>query len=68
MRGDRSGPGKILHVIPSVSPLRGGPSFVLQAMAKGLAAQGWDIHGRLPTTTVRGAWMSLWARRCNGTP
>ena len=31
-------------MIPSISPLRGGPSFVVQAMAKGLAGQGWDIH------------------------
>ena len=35
---------KILHVIPSISPLRGGPSLVLQTIASGLAARGVDVH------------------------
>jgi glycosyltransferase involved in cell wall biosynthesis len=34
---------KILHVIPSVGPLRGGPSFVVRTMSEGLAAHGCDI-------------------------
>src|SRR5579863_9932469 len=33
----------ILHVIPSAGPLRGGPSFVLQAMARGLVARGCNV-------------------------
>jgi len=34
---------KILHVIPSIGPLRGGPSFVIRTMSEGLAALGCDI-------------------------
>ena len=34
---------KILHVIPSVGPLRGGPSFVMRTMSEGLAAQGCEV-------------------------
>ena len=37
-------PLRVLHVIPSIGPLRGGPSFVLRTMAKGLAARGVDVH------------------------
>lgn len=34
---------KVLHVIPSVSPLRGGPSVMLRTMAKGLAQAGVEV-------------------------
>ena len=34
---------KILQVIPSIGPLRGGPSFVIRTMSEGLAARGCDI-------------------------
>src|SRR5579863_2444161 len=35
---------KILHVIPSVGPLRGGPSFAVRAIASGLARRGVETH------------------------
>jgi glycosyltransferase involved in cell wall biosynthesis len=35
---------KILHVIPSVGPLRGGPSFAMHAIAGGLARRGIETH------------------------
>jgi glycosyltransferase involved in cell wall biosynthesis len=35
---------KILHVIPSVGPLRGGPSFAMRAIARGLAERGTETH------------------------
>ena len=35
---------KILHVIPSVGPLRGGPSFVLRTMTRGLVKAGVEVH------------------------
>ncbi len=35
---------KILHVIPSVSPQRGGPSAAVRAMAQTMAVRGADVH------------------------
>jgi glycosyltransferase involved in cell wall biosynthesis len=35
---------RILHVIPSVGPLRGGPSVTLRAMARGLSRAGCEVH------------------------
>jgi glycosyltransferase involved in cell wall biosynthesis len=35
---------KVLHVIPSLGPLRGGPSFVLPVVAEGLAARGMTVE------------------------
>ena len=37
-------PLRVLHVIPSVGPLRGGPSVVVRTMARGLADAGLDVH------------------------
>ena len=34
---------KVLHVIPSVSPLRGGPSVMLRTMARGLVQAGVTV-------------------------
>lgn len=35
---------KVLHVIPSVSPLRGGPSFAVAGLCRSLAAKGIEVH------------------------
>ncbi|MFN7918887.1 MAG: glycosyltransferase [Bryobacteraceae bacterium] len=35
---------KVLHVIPSLGPLRGGPSFVLPLLAEHLASRGVEVH------------------------
>src|SRR5437762_2322947 len=35
---------KVLHVIPSVGPLRGGPSEVIRTMVRGLAETGLEVH------------------------
>ena len=51
---------RILHVIPSIGPARGGPSVVIRAMARSQAASGLTVHvattddngrGRLGETT-----------------
>jgi glycosyltransferase involved in cell wall biosynthesis len=35
---------RVLHVIPSVGPLRGGPSVMMRTMARGLARAGLEVH------------------------
>lgn len=35
---------KVLHVIPSLGPLRGGPSLALPRMASGLVGAGVEVH------------------------
>ncbi len=35
---------KVLHVIPSVGPMRGGPSVVVRSLARGLSARGIEVH------------------------
>lgn len=35
---------KILHVIPSLSPKRGGPSVAVRRMAEGVAQRGIEVH------------------------
>jgi glycosyltransferase involved in cell wall biosynthesis len=37
-------PLRVLHVIPSVGPLRGGPSVMVRTMARGLAHAGLEVH------------------------
>jgi glycosyltransferase involved in cell wall biosynthesis len=43
---------KVLHVIPSVSPLHGGPSFAVRRMAEAVAAL--DVEVDVATTTANG--------------
>jgi glycosyltransferase involved in cell wall biosynthesis len=40
----RDGCGRVLHVIPSVGPLRGGPSIVIKTITRSLAGRGLDVH------------------------
>ena len=35
---------KVLHVIPSVGPQRGGPSFLIRTLARALSQAGMEIH------------------------
>ena len=35
---------KVLHVIPSIGPARGGPSVVIRTMTRSLAAAGLEVH------------------------
>jgi len=35
---------KVLHVIPSVSPRRGGPSTVIRSLTQGLSLRGHEVH------------------------
>jgi len=37
-------PPRVLHVIPSIGPLRGGPSVAMRALARALARAGVDVH------------------------
>ena len=39
-----SRPVKVLHVIPSIGPLRGGPSVMMRTIARGLAQADVDVH------------------------
>lgn len=37
-------PLRVLHVIPSIGPLRGGPSVAMRALARALAQAGVNVH------------------------
>ena len=41
---EKGRPARILHVIPSVGHLRGGPSQVIATLCRGLAAGGIEVH------------------------
>jgi len=42
MRSNR--PLRVLHVIPSIGPARGGPSTVIRTMARGQVESGLEVH------------------------
>jgi len=44
---------KVLHVIPSIGPARGGPSEMVRTLVRSLAAAGLEVH--LATTDDNGA-------------
>ena len=44
---------KILHVIPSIAAVHGGPSVMIEMMAAGLARAGFEVH--IATTNDDGA-------------
>lgn len=48
---------KVLHVIPSVSPARGGPSFAIESMTRHLARLGLEVE--IATTDDDGAMARL---------
>ncbi len=50
---DRQPALKILHVIPSVAAVHGGPSVMIGMMARGLSQSGFDVH--IATTNDDGA-------------
>lgn len=45
---------KVLHVIPSVGPARGGPSFVLRALVRGLVESGVEVDVAVTDDNGRG--------------
>jgi glycosyltransferase involved in cell wall biosynthesis len=45
--------GRVLHVIPSVGPLRGGPSALVRSLAHDLAREGIETHVATTDDNVR---------------